>query len=671
MLSSFLRAGLVIAALTLFAPPTHAQLAEGHSKFFGSIGKGKDSPRPIDGFDALWNQVTVENAGKWRNPEPARDQMNWDVLDYWYGYTQDRGFPFKQHTFVWGYQQPDWIDALPPAEQRAEVEEWIRLYFERYPNTAFVDVVNEPIPAPPGYRDALGGAGETGWDWVIWTFEKAKQYRDLYAPGAELHLNDYDILKNSGKRATYLGIIGLLQDRGLIDGIGVQGHFLEGTSPSAVQNALDELAATGLPVYVSELDLNFSGDQAQLAKYQALFPVLWEHPAVAGITLWGYRENAMWRDDAYLVRADGTERPALTWLRDYLAVDDPDGGPTEATYPAEAAALAGGATLDANHGGFRGAGFVNFPTTGGTATFDVDGGAGGPSVLAFRYALAGGPRTVALEVGGTAEPLAFEPTGSWATWATREVEVSLAPGTNAVRLRSTGEDGPNVDELSVSVTAPDGEAVVVRALGRRGTERMELRIGGQTVAAWTVGTAFADYAYETTGPVDASDVSVAFVNDDAVGDGTGRDLRVDRVTVGGVAYESEAPSTYSTGTWASGSGCAGGYKQREWLHCNGAFSYDQSGAALRATAPDAPALEAFPNPAPGQATVAFTLADAAGVELAVYDVLGRRVALLAEGAFDAGHHEVAFDGTALPPGLYLVRLTTGTTVRTQRITLAR
>jgi len=40
---------------------------------------------------------------------------------------------------------------------------------------------------------------------------------------------------------------------------------------------------------------------------------------VVGVTHWGYRQGAMWRPDAYLLRSDGTERPALTWLECYLA----------------------------------------------------------------------------------------------------------------------------------------------------------------------------------------------------------------------------------------------------------------------------------------------------------------------------------------------------------------
>ena len=52
---------------------------------------------------------------------------------------------------------------------------------------------------------------------------------------------------------------------------------------------------------------------------QRIFPVFWEHPAVEGVTLWGFRPG-VWRTEqrAYLIDREGRERPALQWLRTYL-----------------------------------------------------------------------------------------------------------------------------------------------------------------------------------------------------------------------------------------------------------------------------------------------------------------------------------------------------------------
>ena len=67
-------------------------------------------------------------------------------------------------------------------------------------------------------------------------------------------------------------------------------------------------------------------------------------------------------------------------------------------------------------------------------------------------------------------------------------------------------------------------------------------------------------------------------------------------------------------------------------------------------------LAVWPNPAAGAATVSLTLPESAEqVRLVVYDVLGRAVALLHDGSFVAGAHEVLLDVSGLAPGAYVVR----------------
>lgn len=270
-----------------------AQMASEHTKFVGNIF-GNTVPA---NFDTYWNQITPENSGKWGTVEGARDVMNWSDLDLAYNHAQNSGFLFKQHAFVWGMQEPSWVSVLPPAEQAAEVEEWIAAYAARYPNTDMIDVVNEPLHVIPSYADAIGGSGSTGWDWVVWSFQKARQYM----PDAQLILNDYGILGKRKATSDYIKIINILKAQNLIDGIGVQAHGLEYAQNSAILSSLNDLAATGLPVYISELELEFADDQEQLNRYQDLFPLLYEHPGVAGVTLWGYIAGQHWKPDAYLL----------------------------------------------------------------------------------------------------------------------------------------------------------------------------------------------------------------------------------------------------------------------------------------------------------------------------------------------------------------------------------
>ena len=303
-------------------------LAEGKPKFLGNLKRSGDNS-----FVKIWNQLTPENEGKWGTVANTIDttSWNWAGLDELYAFAKENDILFKNHTLIWGSQQPNWISDLGAAKQLEYIEYWIRETARRYPNIDMIDVVNEPLKShnPPdgvngraNYKAALGGDGQTGWDWVIKSFELARQYM----PDTKLLLNDYNIINSNSATSTYVEIINLLNERGLIDGIGVQGHrfALENTPNSTLNYNLNRLAATGLPIYISELDLGNledSGtpdDQQQLELYQRIFPLLWEHPAIQGITLWGFLENTMWQETCFLVRSDGSWRPALTWLADYV-----------------------------------------------------------------------------------------------------------------------------------------------------------------------------------------------------------------------------------------------------------------------------------------------------------------------------------------------------------------
>jgi endo-1,4-beta-xylanase len=315
---------MVLVLLAVRPEQTSSQpLAKGKSRF---VGSAMTSPTPE--FSKYWNQVTPGNAGKWGSVEGVQDSYNWGPLDNIYNLALTNSFPYKHHTLVWGPQQPDWIAGLDSAHQRAQVEEWIRLVAERYGSASMVDVVNEPFNSSPqpSYLNALGGAGTTGWDWVVTSFSLARKH---FFPTVKLLLNEYNVLQSNTVTDNYLRLVDTLRVRKLIDGIGVQGHYFEfkGTGYTypvgTLKYNLDRLVATGLPVYISEFDINEPNDDTQLANYQVYFPLFWETPGVKGITLWGYAQYDVWKVDAYLVRADGSERPAMKWLRHYLALPIP------------------------------------------------------------------------------------------------------------------------------------------------------------------------------------------------------------------------------------------------------------------------------------------------------------------------------------------------------------
>ena len=317
----------VVSSSTLnsFSQP----LAHGRGKFLG-VGTNSNIWQRLDQY---WNQITPGNDGKWGSVEATRGQYNWTNLDLIYNYAVNSGIPFKEHTLVWGSQQPSWITSLDSASQREAVRNWIQRVCERYPSMSFVDVVNEPFRAPPSYANALGGAGTTGWDWVVTAFQWARQY---CVPGVKLLLNEYNILSDYTITTNYIRLIDTLQARNLIDGIGIQGHYFEFRSDSGSPNPyvydinllrsnLDRIAATGLPVYISEFDIDEPGDSYQLSQYQIYFPLFWTHPGVKGMTLWGYIESDVWNShpNTFLLYSDGRERSVVPWLRRFVAIPFP------------------------------------------------------------------------------------------------------------------------------------------------------------------------------------------------------------------------------------------------------------------------------------------------------------------------------------------------------------
>lgn len=66
-----------------------------------------------------------------------------------------------------------------------------------------------------------------------------------------------------------------------------------------------------------------------------------------------------------------------------------------------------------------------------------------------------------------------------------------------------------------------------------------------------------------------------------------------------------------------------------------------------------------PNPFTSQTRFELTLEEGDQITVAVHDALGRRVALLQDGALRAGTYTLSLNASGLPPGLYLIRATDG------------
>jgi hypothetical protein len=95
-----------------------------------------------------------------------------------------------------------------------------------------------------------------------------------------------------------------------------------------------------------------------------------------------------------------------------------------------------------------------------------------------------------------------------------------------------------------------------------------------------------------------------------------------------------------------------------------------SSTASAVTAP-ATTVTVAPNPFERQTAIRFEVAEATAARLAVYDVLGREVAVLVDGQVEAGSHTAVFDASALAAGTYVYRLVAGSDVQTGRLMVAR
>ena len=332
----------VLAGAALASTPAAAQSSfplYGKDKWVGGVN---EFTRPL--FTQYFNEITPENAGKWGSAAGTTRTapMRWTALDQAYTLAQTNGMKFNFHILVWGNQQPTWMAALGAEEQLIEIKKWFAAVAERYPKIDYLQVVNEPLHDPPdcthsanqggncnasgNYARALGGANGTdgtGWDWVLNAFRLAKQY----FPNTKLMINDYSITNSDSATTQYLQIINILKRENLVDIIGEQGHAFSTTGNMAVHKAnLDRLAATGLPLQITELDIDglaagsVPGDEVQLRAYRRIFPVFWEHPAVQGVTVWGWRQPNHWRNaqNAPIVLSDDTPKPAGLWLYNYV-----------------------------------------------------------------------------------------------------------------------------------------------------------------------------------------------------------------------------------------------------------------------------------------------------------------------------------------------------------------
>ncbi len=307
-----------IASILITASVINAQPAKGANKFLGNITT-RGAIR--SDFLTYWNQITGENEHKWQSVERNRNNMNWGGGDNIANYAKQNGISWKFHTLIWGSQYPTWMDQLSQSDQLKEITEWFDAAQKKYPDVPMIDVVNEAYEsnggrhAPPPWKNALGGNGTTGFDYIIKAFQMARQRW----PKAILIYNDYNNCEYGNEVNWTVRLMEAMKKANApVDAIGCQAHDAWKLPTATVKSNIDKLAATGYPIFITEYDIGESNDVRQKQIMEEQFTMFWKHPKIVGITYWGYLVGSTWRNGTGLLNSNGSERPALTWLKDFV-----------------------------------------------------------------------------------------------------------------------------------------------------------------------------------------------------------------------------------------------------------------------------------------------------------------------------------------------------------------
>lgn len=259
----------------------------------------------------LFNVVTLENdlqwvplSGEWGERftlKRATAAVEW---------LQARDFAVRGHALVW----PDWrhlprsVRALEkkPEELRVAIDAHVRQLVGALRGKMDAwHVANEPTVG----RELLGPLGEE----VIIEWLKAARAED---PDVELYINDSGILGGSGgntpRRQQLEALVRRILDSGApLDGIGMKAHFGGAlTSPVELLTILDRFGKLGKKLYVTEFDVNVSDEQLAAEYTRDFYTVVFSHPAVAGVVMWGFWDGSHWKNNAPLYRHDWSLKPA-------------------------------------------------------------------------------------------------------------------------------------------------------------------------------------------------------------------------------------------------------------------------------------------------------------------------------------------------------------------------
>lgn len=274
-------------------------------------------------FHSNFNCSVAGNAMKWYTQQPdwwslsphntgysTPGNHRYDQADNWIDYHESVGTPVRGHTILWGeigplketptnqMQDPNWVEALG-TNALYWIEQRISNIVTRYAGRIDEWDFNNELWHGDWYRDTFGnGITKQMADWAI-----------AANPEIKLWFNEYGMLNNTNNAAAFLAHLQTLQGEGVrMDGVGVQGHFGLAPDEWEVKASLDILDDLGLPIKITEFDCGWEGatEIQEADGLETVYRTAFEHPAVAGIIMWGFWEGNHWKPERALWNTDWT-----------------------------------------------------------------------------------------------------------------------------------------------------------------------------------------------------------------------------------------------------------------------------------------------------------------------------------------------------------------------------
>ncbi|BFY97338.1 hypothetical protein BsWGS_00378 [Bradybaena similaris] len=113
-------------------------------------------------------------------------------------------------------------------------------------------------------------------------------------PSPALILNDFDVVAGGSHNLAYVDQINAFKNANVgLRGVGIQSRFADSVKPdiTLVKARLDNLAATGVPLWITQLTVGADNDQDKADWYENVLRLYFSHPSVEGISLLGFWDH--------------------------------------------------------------------------------------------------------------------------------------------------------------------------------------------------------------------------------------------------------------------------------------------------------------------------------------------------------------------------------------------